>query len=282
MFGMFGAFNPQFYPKIARQAIGRSIGFILVFALIISALVSIKYTVVVMSGFAVAKQWVYGNFQKITSEYPVISVDKGEVKEPQQVFIKEYEKKFAIIVEPDPNNARVIMEKYPNSAVLTRGEFITKQTTDARGTSDIKTYSLDNKSFKIIPSPEGVKFEFEQRQFEVTPKFINKWIDIIALFVFPALLIIWFLVYSFTKPLQVFFFSLASLLITAILKVRFAYRELWNIGVYAVVPPTCLAALVDVTGLRLPLFGLLYCMIYLFYLYLGIKAVVGVGQQGGK
>jgi len=46
MFGMFGAFDPGFYPRISRQSVGRSIGFLLVFVLIISAAVSVKYTAV--------------------------------------------------------------------------------------------------------------------------------------------------------------------------------------------------------------------------------------------
>jgi len=44
MFGIFGAFNPRFYPGIARQPVGKTIGFLVVFILIISSLVSLKYT----------------------------------------------------------------------------------------------------------------------------------------------------------------------------------------------------------------------------------------------
>ena len=87
MFGMFGAFNPQFYPKIANQSIGRTIGFILVFVLIISACVSIKYTALVLSGFTAANKWVGENMGKIAAEFPVVSMEKGSITEPKQTFI---------------------------------------------------------------------------------------------------------------------------------------------------------------------------------------------------
>jgi len=273
MFGMFGAFDPRFYPKIAKQSIGRSIGFLTVFVLIVAACVSIKYTSVVFSGFTVAKKWVHDNIAAIAAEYPAVSVEKGVLVEPKQAFIKEYGKQLTVVIEPNPENVRATMDKYQNVALLTQKELIFKQMKDNSGAEEIKTYPTEKATFSIAPGASGFKLIFEQKQFELTAQVISRWIDIVGLFVFPVLLIIWFLVYCFTKPVHVFIFSLVSLIITSILKVKLSYKELWNIGAYALVPATCLAAFMDILGLRILFFPLFYCLAYSVYLYLGINAV---------
>lgn len=272
MFGMFGAFNPRFYPKIANQSIGRSIGFILVFVLIISACVSMKYTALVLSGFTAANKWVGENMGKIAAEFPVVSMEKGSITEPKQTFIKDYEQKFAFIIEPDPVAARAMVEKFPNLALLTQKLLITKQTKDGGGSSEIKTYNMENSSFTISPDASGFKVIFQQKQFELKPQTVKKWLGVISMFVFPVLLIIWFGIYSFTKPLHIFIFSLASLIISSAMNIKLPYKQLWNIGAYALVPATCLATLMDVLGLRIPFFALFYCILYIGYLYIGIRA----------
>jgi hypothetical protein len=93
------------------------------------------------------------------------------------------------------------------------------------------------------------------------------------MFVFPFLLIIWFGIYSFTKPLHIFIFSLASLIISSAKNIKLPYKQLWNIGAYALVPATCLAAFMDIIGQRIPFFGFIYCILYVVYLFIGIQAV---------
>jgi hypothetical protein len=271
MFGMIGAFNPRFYPKIADQSIGRSVGFILVFVLIISACVSIRYTALVLTGFSAANNWVSQNMSKIAAEFPVVSMDKGAITEPKQTFIKDYDKKFAFIIEPDPAAAREMMDKFPNLALLTQKQLIVKQTKDG-GTSEIKNYNMENSSFTITPDTSGFKVVFQQKQFELKPQTVKKWLGVISIFVFPFLLIIWFGIYCFTKPLQIFIFSLVSLIISSVMTAKLPYKQIWNIGAYALVPSTCLAALMDMLGLRLPFFALFYCILYIVYLYIGIRA----------
>ncbi|MFA5101395.1 MAG: DUF1189 family protein [Candidatus Omnitrophota bacterium] len=273
MFGMFGAFDPKFYPKIAKQSTGKSIGFLTVFVLIIAAVVSVRYTFFVHSGFNSAKKWADQNLATIASEYPVVSVEKGMIMEPKQTFIKEYGEQFTVVIEPDQDNVRAHMDKYHNLALLTQKQLIFKQVKDNSGAEEIKTYPMEKASFSITPGVSGFKLLFEQKPFELTAKIISRLLDIAGLFVFPVLLILWFFVYLFTKPLHVFIFSLVSLIITAILKVKLPYKELWNIGAYALVPATCLAAFMDITGLRVLFFPLFYCLAYSVYLYLGIKAV---------
>ncbi|HQJ15853.1 MAG TPA: DUF1189 family protein [Candidatus Omnitrophota bacterium] len=273
MFGMFGAFDPRFYPRVVRQSVGRSIGFLVVFVLIISALVSVKYTFVALSGLSAAKKWVDENMPRAAREFPVVSVKQGELIEPKQRFVKDYEKQFAIIIEPDPANVSAVMAQYPNLALLTRNQLITKQTTTRNASAEIKTYNLENRSFSITPGPDGFKLAFEQKRFDIVPRIVNRWIDIAGMFIFPVLLLFWFSVYTFTKPLHVLIFSLASMIIAGVLKTKFAYSQLWNIGVYALVPATCLAAAMDIMGLRFPFFALIYCIVYTTYLYLALRSV---------
>ncbi|MFA6384970.1 MAG: DUF1189 family protein [Candidatus Omnitrophota bacterium] len=272
MFGLFGAFDPRFYPKISKQSIGRSIGFLALFVLIVAACVSARYTSVVLSGFTAAKKWVHGNIAAIASEYPAVTVEKGVIVDPKESFIKEYDKRFAVIIEPDPDKARAIMDRYPNLALLTQKLLIIKQAKDSSGAEEIKTYPMEKTSFSITPGESGFKLLYERRQFDLTSRTISRWLDIAGLFVFPVLLVICFAAYCFAKPAHVFIFSLASLIIAAIMKIKLSYKEMWNIGAYALVPSTCAAVLLDVSGFRVPFFWLLYCAIYIAYLYLGMKA----------
>ncbi|HQO37938.1 MAG TPA: DUF1189 family protein [Candidatus Omnitrophota bacterium] len=281
MFGMFGAFDPGFYPRISRQSVGRSIGFLLVFVLIISAAVSVKYTAVALSGLSVAKKWVNENMPRISAEFPVIKMAKGDLIEPKQAFVKEYKaegQQFAVIIEPEPGKVSEIMSSYQNAAILTARQLLTKQTSGRNASAEIKTYNLENASFTITPGPQGFALSFEQRQFDLVPKFVNRWIDIIGMWIFPVLVLFWFVVYSCTKPLHVFIFSLVSLIIVAVVKVKMTYKEIWNTGAYALVPATCIAAFCDIIGLRIPFFPLVYILAYVVYLYLGIRSAGAGGD----
>jgi len=209
-------------------------------------------------------------------------VKQGELVEPKQRFVKEYMKQFALVIEPEPANVNAVMAMYPNLLLMTRNQLITKQSANRNTAAEIKTYNLENRSFAITPVPQGFKVTLEQKQFDIMPQTINRWLNIIGVCVFPLLLLFWFSVYCFTKPLHVFIFSIVSLIISACFKRKFSYSQLWNIGVYALVPATCLAVVLDILGLRLPFFPLVYCLTYAGYLYAALKAACNADEQAGK
>jgi glucan phosphoethanolaminetransferase (alkaline phosphatase superfamily) len=101
----------------------------------------------------------------------------------------------------------------------------------------------------------------------------------VSAFVFPAVLVFVFGVYSFTKPLQALFFSLIALIINAAYKATFRYAQLFNISVYAMVPSTCAAVLAEYFGIRLGFFWFLYSAFYVLFLVLGIQAAKETAPQ---
>jgi len=70
--------------------------------------------------------------------------------------------------------------------------------------------------------------------------------------------------------LQILLFSIISVATSSIANIKLSYKQLFNIGIYAITPSTILGALLIILGLRLPLFGIIYSGVYIIYLIMAI------------
>ena len=111
---------------------------------------------------------------------------------------------------------------------------------------------------------------FGEKVFPVTPETLEAWQGKVARWL-PGMIIPLFFYCFIAKLIQLFLFSLASLIINSVGGARLAYHNLLNIGIFALVPPTFLALLVKLAGEAIPNFYLLYVLVYLVFLFLGIK-----------
>jgi hypothetical protein len=248
--------------------------------LLIAVIFSFRFSLSIKRALPQTKAWLNENLEKIASEIPEVEIKDGTLVLPKLEFIKEWKKeKFALIIEPNQENAYAILEQYDNVLLLTQTKFITK-TLKSDSSQEIKTYNLDKvKIFKIFPIQSGMRVVLENKEFQINNSTVNRWLKIVSLLVFPITLCFVFLWYSFTKLLQLLFFSLASLIFNAQSKANLSYKELLNIGIYVLVPPTTLAVIKNVFNIPIPVFGLLYLLIYLFYLALGIRASAAKEEQ---
>ena len=100
-FGFIGSFNPKFYKEVSRQPFGRSFGYLMLFLLVMSLVLSVKYTFYMRVGVEKAVEWLSTDFaKKLPEVLPVINIKDGEVSSPvRQPFVYEGEG-FAFDVPP--------------------------------------------------------------------------------------------------------------------------------------------------------------------------------------
>jgi len=273
MTGLVGSFRPHFYKNIAQQPFPRSLGFLIFFILLIAMVFSFQFSLTLKRTLPQTKAWLNENLEEIASEIPEVEIKDGSLVLPEQKFIKEWKKeKFALIIEPNQENAYATLEKYNNVLLLTKTKFLTK-TLKSDSSQEIKAYDLDKvKILRISPVQAGLRVVLENREFQINKSTVNRWFSIVSLLIFPLSLCFIFLWYSFTKLIQLLFFSLAALIFNAQVKANLRYKELLNIGTYSLVPPTTLAVIKNLFNIPIPAFWILYLLIYLFYLALGIKS----------
>ncbi|UCC95802.1 MAG: DUF1189 family protein [Candidatus Omnitrophota bacterium] len=273
MLGIIKGFYPPFYKKIAKQSFAKSFGFLVVFVIIVSAIVSYKNAMSLKSMFPQINRWVGQNLGNIVSDLPPIEIQNGSLTLPKQTYVKEWKDEFAFIVDPYTENMYSRLERHDNVLLLTKDKLIIKSTESDIKESEINTYSLkDVKFLKVVPTETGLKVTLEQRDFNVTPTTIKNVLEKSHLFFFPIALFWFCFMYGLGKLLHLFMFSLVSLIIKASLKAPLSYTHLLNIGVYALVPPTVAAVALHASGIVIPFFPLIYITIYVTYLFSGINA----------
>ena len=272
MSGFLGGFIPAFYAKIARQSVARTISFLSVLILIISAAFSLKSVLMINPRLKFVQKWAEVNLKKISRELPVIEIKDGTLIQPKEAYVLEMGRNFVFAVEPDQKKEAAILEKYKNIVMLTGKQFVFKQTRED-SVSEERRYDLGKiKNWKVFPIEAGLVLSFENNQISVTPATVKKWLKVTAILIFPVFLLILSGFYSFTKLFQILFFSLIGLIANAVLKAEASYQQIFNICAYALVPSTTLAVLWEIFQLRLPGFWFLFSGIYILYIFLGLQS----------
>ena len=241
------SFNPAGYEKIVKQKFGQSFLYLFIFILIISAFFSVKFSATITQ--------VAGEFiEKVGENIPEINITDGVVSVPvEQPYIHEVEN-YAFII--DTTGKITSLDGYDSGLLLTKNKLSYKD----KSRMKTETYDLSQvSSVHITP-------ELLERGFKKGGKFL-----IPGLFM---ALVIYFLIAKF---IQLFLFSLASLFTNQVKNKNLSYPELLNIGVYALTPPTLLAAIMILFDLRFPLFALIYSLFYIFIL---VIAIGKIPQQG--
>ena len=165
-------------------------------------------------------------------------------------FNKEYYKiedeDFILII--DTTGAVTTLDEYNKGILLLKDKVIYKE-------SEYKTetYNLANVD-----------------ELRIDENFMNVLKRNIVWILFPFMLIGIFIYFCIARFLQIFIFSLVSLATSSISGIKLNYKQLFNIGVYAVTPSMLLGGLLALFTVQLPLFGLLYSGIYIAYIILGI------------
>lgn len=87
---------------------------------------------------------------------------------------------------------------------------------------------------------------------------------------FPIMLIATYIIFCIAKFFQILLFSLISVATSSIANIKLSYRQLFNIGIYAITPSTILGTLLAIFGIQLRFFGIIYSGLYIIYLIMAI------------
>ena len=140
------------------------------------------------------------------------------------------------------------LDDYERGMLLTESKAIYKE-------NDIKTETYDLANIESL--------RIDENFMKILKKNIV-WI------LFPIMLILMFLYFCIFRFLQIFIFSVISLATCSIANVKLNYKQLFNIGIYAITPSVILGALLALFAIVLPFFWILYIGLYIVFLIMGI------------
>ncbi|OQX54534.1 MAG: hypothetical protein B5M48_00250 [Candidatus Omnitrophica bacterium 4484_213] len=268
------SFNPKFYKEIAKQSFGRSFKYLILFLLLVSLLIGGKFAIALKGGMQKAEQWINENLPGKIKEYlpKQMEIKNGELSvSAEQPFIKSENKEFAFVI--DTTGQITSLDNYKNGLLITKTKMILKQTKPTGGVEIKEQDFAEIESLTIRRGDETrgeiVKFISPQKSFVLTYDLLNRWARKLWQIVFLPIFIFLFIYFLITKFLQLFLFSPVSLITNTLAKVKLQYKDLLNIGVYALTPATFLATLFLLFNVVIPAFGFIYVLIYSAFLVLG-------------
>lgn len=231
--------NFKFYKEVKDFKPSRGMKYIFSLIFLITLSLSIRYSYDFKRGLNIVLDWTKQNLPPITIQNGIVSVD---AKQPYKVVAED----FTLII--DTTGEITTLEGYSRGILLMKDKLMYKES-DAK----TETYSLSN-----IPV------------LKIDENFMNTLRRNIAWIVFPILFIFLYIGFSLARFLHILLFSLLSMATSSIANIKLSYKQLFNIGIYAITPSTILGALLAVSGIQLPLFGIIYSGLYIIYLIVAI------------
>ncbi|MBU4377062.1 MAG: DUF1189 domain-containing protein [Candidatus Omnitrophica bacterium] len=229
----------KFYKVVKNFSAGKAFKYILSLILLVSLILSIRYSFVLGAGLNVAMDWMKENL-------PVIEVQNGVASVNAEQPFKIAEQDFAVILDTTGKTAS--LDGYAKGVLLMKDKVIYKE-------SEVKTeiYSLaDVKSLRIDENfMNGIKKN-------------AIWI------IFPFMLLGIYIYMILARLLQTVIFSLITVFAAAINKVQLAYSQIFAIGIYAVTLSTLLGAMAALFLKEIPGMGWIYAAIYITYLIVAV------------
>jgi len=264
---------PEEYAEIAGQPFGKSVRFLILLALGVALVYAAATTITLAINIPSARAYLIRNLEETAKDFPEVEIKDGSLVKPASPYIRQ-KGNFTLAVIPEPAEARKMLDAGKDAFIITANEVYTKQIkTD--GGAEVKIHDIrKTKYFSAVPMGSGLRINYNNSfRLDVTPERITQWATRASFLAFPVALILIFCLQLIAKLFMLMLFSPASMIMNAAQKGGLAYPSLLNIGVYAFVPPTALAAIVDLTRITLPFFPFLYMAIYFSFVFLGIKAV---------
>ena len=278
--GFRGSFNPEFYREIVTQSFGRSFVYFLLLILAVSIIFSIKYTADARGEIGEVVTWINTEFAERLPEFlPEITIKDGEVSSPaEQPYIHEWEE-FVFIL--DTTGSITSLDDYQNGVLITKRTIIVRTIENGKIQTEEHDLSMIT-SLNIGPGKgegELITFSFQEWRLSVTQENVTKWSKFISRALLPLIVVFFFFYHFTTKFIHLLFFSLVSLIANRIVDAGLEYSHLLNIGIFALTPPLALAVLAMVFGLTIPMFWLLYIVVYCAFLIMAIKRCETRGNE---
>lgn len=240
----------KFYKRVKDFQMSKGIKYIFSLIFLITLILTIRYSYDVKKGLNLAVDWANQNL-------PVIEIQNGIVKTDVIQPYRISEEDFTLII--DTTGGVTSLDEYETGILLTKNKLFYKANT---GKTEI--YDLS-----------GVE------SLRIDENFMNTLKGNITWILFPFMLLGIFIYSSIARFIQVFLFSLISLGASSASGIKLNYKQLFNIGVYAITPSMALGALLAFFAVRLPAFWLIYSGLYVIYLIMAILKCKEKSEEKG-
>ncbi len=270
------SFNPKFYKEIVNQSFGRSFKYLILFLLLVSLLIGWKFSLTLKKGMGEAEQWINENLPGKIQEYlpEQIEIKNGQLSTTaKQPFMRSFAEGEGVFII-DTTGKVSSLDDYENGFLLTKTKMILKNI-KPDGTVEIKERDfadIDSLTIRRGDEARGEIIEFisPQKSFVLTYDLLDRWARNIWRIAFLPAFVFLFIYFLIAKLIQLFLFIPVSLITNRVVNAKLEYKNLLNIGVYALTPPTFLATLFLLFNVAIPEFGLIYILIYSAFLVLGV------------
>lgn len=260
------ATNFQFYKDVLVQPVSAAIKYFFILAILMTALVSSKYSYGLMRGIDKLSEWAV----KTVPDVQIID-GKAKVGAPQPVKIEDEDS--AIILDTSGMTA-ALDKKYRTGILLGKDNIYVRLNSlkerDFRFTN-IEVFTLGCALAVSFVKPDVIDQGFVElskiKKFVFDKPHIEKWrrkLFLAGAVVFPVFYLIYLLI---SKLIQAAFFSFVVIFSNQALKYKgITYGNILNLCVYALTPVMILTVGINLLGIAIPYIEFVYLFMYVAFL----------------
>ncbi len=230
--------NFGFYKEISNQPVSKSIGYLSVLILCVALLLIVRYSV----DFS---QFIDNSIKWYDQTIGKIEIQKGKVvfDKPQPFQTQRYGFTFGI-----DTTGKTSSVEGDWGLLFTKDKLYYK---DKSG--QVNTYDLSRTEHLVVDKTIFTRLKDVLFVLACLIMFIGVYIGAMV-----------------AKFFQVFLVSLFSLIMNVSVGANLKYKNLFNIGIYALTPSIILGVINTIFKLYIPFFWIIYCGVYMIYIIMGI------------
>lgn len=238
-------YNFKAYKVFLAQSAGKAVLYIFLLCLIFTSIANVKTLIVANSELNSLED-------SLKKDFPNMEVKAGKLSVKAEQPIKYIDNDFIFIIDTSGKADTSQLGNYPKGLIVTEDEIIYKE--NDYKTETIRMSQIPNMTLDANTASHFIK--------------LCKTIGFALIIIFGPLL-------SFVGKLisAVIIFGLGGLALSAIMNVKLTYGECVKLGLYAVTVPYLIDILLDLIGLSIPGFTLIYYILGLVYLGFAIKEI---------
>lgn len=272
----------QFYPRIQDQPFGRSLRYLLVLAVGLSLLISLRVHYDFSKSLSEWASWLSGTIPDIRIENGIASLPSGKSKTIT-------DDRAVLILDPT-GETKQIGEQYRTGMILSKDKLILKWNQAGGPPGQVSRleaviYAAAYTAYTLQPQYfHGNSFDLAAvRRLVIDPENIRRWKDMAARWFAVSLPFVYFVFYLAGKLLQALFFSVVlAYSQRAGQESPLGYGRALNLCIYALTPPALFAALVSVAGIQVPYLEWVFLGMYVAFLMGALSACAPKKPQPEK
>ncbi|MFB3905024.1 MAG: DUF1189 domain-containing protein [Acidobacteriota bacterium] len=237
----------QFYARIARQHWGRTLLFLLYLSAHVAVILSLTVALHYRSEFRKFSAWSQAHF-------PALEVKDGELTvKAEQPLIRRYEGRLPLTFVFDTTGRYQSPDGFGQPAfLLTRKNLLLRYRgqTEAHSWKEFGAFSLESADLK-------------------TMEIVIRWLY------FPVSYALFLMYTLFAKSVTAVFLTGFAVAAAARYRVRMSFQSSFAIALYALTPAIVIGLAVNLTGLAISYFHLIYFAIAAVYTYMAAQKCVG-------